>query len=153
MNQLHRIDIAILSELQTDGSLSIASLSERVGLSATQCWKRLKRLEDDGIIESRVALLNWKKVGLPVPVFVSIRTAHHDEKWLEQFAAAVVSLPEVVEFHRMSGDVDYLLKVVTSDIDGYDQVYKRLIKVAQLSSVSSAFSMEEIKFTTAMPLA
>jgi Lrp/AsnC family transcriptional regulator len=153
MNQLDRIDIAILSELQFDGSLSIASLSERVGLSATPCWKRLKRLEDDGIIESRVALLNRKKVGLPVTVFVSIRTAHHDEKWLEQFAAAVVSLPEVVEFHRMSGDVDYLLKVVTSDIDGYDQIYKRLIKVAQLSSVSSAFSMEEIKFTTALPLA
>ena len=153
MNKLDRIDVAILSELQSDGSLSIASLSERVGLSATPCWKRLKRLEDDGIIESRVALLNRKKVGLPVTVFVSIRTAHHDEKWLEQFAAAVVSLPEVVEFHRMSGDVDYLLKVVTSDIDGYDQIYKRLIKVAQLSSVSSAFSMEEIKFTTAMPLA
>jgi Lrp/AsnC family transcriptional regulator len=153
MNKLDRIDVAILSELQFDGSLSIASLSERVGLSATPCWKRLKRLEDDGIIESRVALLNRKKVGLPVTVFVSIRTAHHDEKWLEQFAAAVVSLPEVVEFHRMSGDVDYLLKVVTSDIDGYDQIYKRLIKVAQLSSVSSAFSMEEIKFTTALPLA
>jgi Lrp/AsnC family transcriptional regulator len=153
MNKLDRIDVAILSELQSDGSLSIASLSERVGLSATPCWKRLKRLEDDGIIESRVALLNRKKVGLPVTVFVSIRTAHHDEKWLEQFAAAVVSLPEVVEFHRMSGDVDYLLKVVTSDIDGYDQIYKRLIKVAQLSSVSSAFSMEEIKFTTALPLA
>jgi Lrp/AsnC family transcriptional regulator len=153
MNKLDRIDVAILSELQSDGSLSIASLSERVGLSATPCWKRLKRLEDDGIIESRVALLNRKKVGLPVTVFVSIRTAHHDEKWLEQFAAAVVSLPEVVEFHGMSGDVDYLLKVVTSDIDGYDQIYKRLIKVAQLSSVSSAFSMEEIKFTTALPLA
>lgn len=153
MNQLDRVDIAILSELQADGTLSIATLSERVGLSATPCWKRLKRLEDAGIIENRVALLNRKKVGLPVTVFVSIRTAHHDEKWLEQFAAAVVSLPEVVEFHRMSGDVDYLLKVVTSDIDGYDQIYKRLIKVAQLSSVSSAFSMEEIKFTTALPLA
>jgi len=152
MNQLDRVDIAILSELQADGTLSIATLSERVGLSATPCWKRLKRLEDAGIIENRVALLNRKKVGLPVTVFVSIRTAHHDEKWLEQFAAAVVSLPEVVEFHRMSGDVDYLLKVVTSDIDGYDQIYKRLIKVAELTSVSSAFSMEEIKFTTALPL-
>lgn len=153
MNQLDRVDVAILSELQADGTLSIATLSERVGLSATPCWKRLKRLEDAGIIENRVALLNRKKVGLPVTVFVSIRTAHHDEKWLEQFAAAVVLLPEVVEFHRMSGDVDYLLKVVTSNIDGYDQIYKRLIKVAQLSSVSSAFSMEEIKFTTALPLA
>ncbi len=153
MNKLNRIDVAILSVLQTDGSLSIASLSERVGLSTTPCWKRLKRLEDDGIIESRVALLNRKKLGLPVTVFVSVRTARHDEKWLEQFAAAVISLPEVVEFHRMSGDVDYLLKVVTSDIDGYDKIYKRLIKMADLTSVSSAFSMEEIKFTTALPLA
>jgi Lrp/AsnC family transcriptional regulator len=93
MNQLDRIDVAILSELQSDGSLSIASLSERVGLSATPCWKRLKRLEDDGIIESRVALLNRKKVGLPVTVFVSIRTAHHDEKWLEQFAATLFRCP------------------------------------------------------------
>ena len=152
MNELDRIDIAILSELQNDGSLSIASLSERVGLSATPCWKRLKRLEEEGIIESRVALLNRTKGGLPVTVFVSVRTAHHDEKWLGQFAAAVIALPEVVEFHRMSGDVDYLLKVVTSDIGGYDRIYKRLIKVAQLTSVSSAFSMEQIKFTTALPL-
>jgi len=153
MNKLDRADVAILSELQNDGSLSIAALSERVGLSTTPCWKRLKRLEEDGIIERRVALLNRKKVGLPVTVFVSVRTAHHDEKWLAQFAATVIALPEVVEFHRMSGDVDYLLKVVTSDIDGYDRIYKRLIKVAQLTSVSSAFSMEQIKFTTALPLA
>jgi Lrp/AsnC family transcriptional regulator len=91
-------------------------------------------------------------VGLPVTVFVSIKTTEHDEKWLLRFAAAVIALPEVLEFHRMSGDVDYLLKVVTTDIDGYDRFYKKLIKSVQLSGVSSAFSMEQIKFTTALPL-
>ena len=152
MNNFDRIDRAILAALQLDASLSIAALSERVGLSSTPCWKRLKRLEDEGVIERRVAVLNRHKVGLPVTVFVSVRTTQHDEKWLAQFAAAVVALPEVLEFHRMSGDVDYLLKVVTSDIDGYDRFYKRLIKAAQLTGVSSAFSMEQIKFTTALPL-
>jgi len=152
MIQLDRIDRAILAALQVDGSLSIADLSQRVGLSSTPCWKRVKRLEEDGVIERRVALLNRQKLGLPVTVFVSVRTTQHDEKWLAQFAAAVMGLPEVMEFHRMSGDVDYLLKVVTTDIDGYDRFYKRLIKSAQLSGVSSAFSMEQIKFSTALPL-
>lgn len=142
----------MLIALQDDGTLSIAALSARVGLTATPCWKRLKRLEDEGIIERRVALVNHAKVGLPVTVFVSIRTTQHDEKWLTRFASAVMALPEVMEFHRMSGDVDYLLKVVTSDIAGYDRFYKRLIKVAKLAGVSSAFSMEQIKLTTALPL-
>ena len=152
MNNLDRIDCAILSALQVDGSLSIAALGERVGLSSTPCWKRLKRLEDEGVIERRVAILNRHKAGLPVTVFVSVRTTQHDEKWLANFAAAVVALPEVLEFHRMSGDVDYLLKVITTDIDGYDRFYKKLIKAAHLTGVSSAFSMEQIKFTTALPL-
>lgn len=152
MNDLDRTDRAILAALQEDGSLSIAALGERVGLSSTPCWKRLKRLEDNQVIKRRVAVLDKKKLGLPVTVFVSVRTSQHDDKWLAQFAAAVVALPEVLEFHRMSGDVDYLLKVVTSDIDGYDRFYKRLIKTAQLTGVSSAFSMEEIKSTTALPL-
>lgn len=152
MNELDRVDCAILNALQVDGSLSIAALSERVGLSSTPCWKRLKRLEDDGVIERRVALLNRRKIGLPVTVFVSVRTTQHDEKWLAQFAAAVIALPEVLEFHRMSGDIDYLLKVVTTDIDGYDRFYKKLIRSAQLTGVSSAFSMEQIKDTTVLPL-
>lgn len=152
MNSLDRIDRAILSALQLDGSLSIAALGERVGLSTTPCWKRVKRLEDEGVIERRVALLDRHKIGLPVTVFVSVRTTQHDEKWLAQFAAAVVALPEVLEFHRMSGDVDYLLKVVTTDIGGYDRFYKKLIQAVPLSGVSSAFSMEQIKSTTALPL-
>ncbi|MYM41567.1 Lrp/AsnC family transcriptional regulator [Duganella qianjiadongensis] len=152
MNQLDRYDYAILSALQVDGTLSVAQLSERIGLSATPCWKRIRRLEEEGYLENRVAIVNRRKVGLPVTVFVSVRTSQHDDKWLARFAANVIALPEVQEFHRMSGDIDYLLKVVTSDIEGYDRFYKKLIKVAQLSGVSSAFSMEQIKFTTALPL-
>ncbi|NGZ87629.1 Lrp/AsnC family transcriptional regulator [Duganella aceris] len=152
MNPLDRYDYAILSALQADGTLSIAQLSERVGLSNTPCWKRVRRLEEEGYIESRVAIINRRKVGLPVTVFVSVRTTSHDEKWFARFAAAVAALPEVQEFHRMSGDVDYLLKVVTSDIEGYDRFYKKLIKSVQLSGVSSAFSMEQIKITTSLPL-
>ena len=152
MDSLDKYDCAILSALQGDGTLSIAALSEKIGLSSTPCWKRVKRLEEEGYIESRVSLINRAKVGLPVTVFVSIRTTEHDEKWLTQFAAAVIALPEVMEFHRMSGDVDYLLKVVTTDIGGYDRFYKKLIRVAHLNGVSSAFSMEQIKYTTALPL-
>ena len=152
MNHLDKFDCAILDALQQDGTLSVAALSEKVGLSSTPCWKRIKRLEEEGFIASRVALVNREKVGLPVTVFVSVRTSEHDEKWLTRFADAVMSLPEVMEFHRMSGDVDYLLKVVTTDIGGYDRFYKKLIKAAHLSGVSSAFSMEQIKYTTALPL-
>ncbi|MFO1195188.1 MAG: Lrp/AsnC family transcriptional regulator [Rhodoferax sp.] len=152
MIELDRVDLSLLAALQTDATLSIAALGERVGLSTTPCWKRVKRLEDAGVIARRVAVLDRHQVGLPVTVFVSLRTAQHDERWLAQFAAAVVAMPEVQEFHRMSGDVDYLLKVVTTDIDGYDRFYKRLIRIARLAGVSSAFSMEQIKSTTALPL-
>jgi len=152
MNTLDRLDYAILGALQVDGSLSVAALAERVGLSSTPCWKRLKRLEEEGYLTGRVALVHPQKVGLPVTVFVSVRTQQHDDKWLAKFGAAVSALPEVQELHRMSGDVDYLLKVVTTDIGGYDRFYKKLIQAAPLSGVSSAFSMEQIKSTTALPL-
>lgn len=152
MNELDRLDYAILGALQVDATLSVAALAERVGLSSTPCWKRLKRLEDAGYLTGRVALVDRHKVGLPITVFVSIRTAQHDEKWLAQFAAAASALPEIQELHRMSGDVDYLLKVVTTDIGGYDRFYKKLIQAVPLSGVSSAFSMEQIKSTTALPL-
>ncbi len=152
MNNLNKTDRLLLQALQEDGSLSVAQLGERVGLSATPCWKRVKRMEDEGLIQRRVALVDREKVGLPVTVFVSLRTSRHDEQWLRKFAAAVSSMPEVMEFHRMSGEVDYLLKVVTTDIAGYDRFYKRLIKLTELAGVSSAFSMEQIKYTTALPL-
>ena len=149
---MDRVDRSLLAALQEDGSFSIQALAERVGLSSSPCLIRLKRLEEEGVIERRVAVLNRAALDLPVTVFVSVRTNHHDEKWLAQFAAAVVGMPEVQEFHRMSGDVDYLLKVVAADIDGYDRFYKRLIRAAQLGGVSSAFSMEQLKSTTALPL-
>lgn len=152
MKELDRMDRAILGALQQDGTLSAAQLGETVGLSATPCWKRVKAMEEAGLIEKRVAIVNRDKAGLPVTVFVSLRTNRHDEAWLRKFAASVSSMPEVMEFHRMSGDVDYLLKVVAADIAGYDRFYKRLIQNAQLAGVSSAFSMEEIKSTTALPL-
>lgn len=149
---LDRLDIQILDALQRDATLSAAALGTQVGLSSTPCWKRVKRLEDDGLIERRVAIVNRQAVGLPVTVFVSIRAGQHDEKWLMRFAAVVSALPEVQEFHRMSGDVDYLLKVAASSIEGYDLFYKKLIGLADMAGVSSAFSMEQIKSTTALPL-
>lgn len=152
MKELDRMDRALLAALQTDGTLSAAQLGEKVGLSATPCWKRVKAMEESGLIEKRVAIVNRAQAGLPVTVFVSLRTHRHDEAWLREFAASVSSMPEVMEFHRMSGDVDYLLKVVAADIAGYDRFYKRLIQTAQLAGVSSAFSMEEIKSTTTLPL-
>nr|WP_315479280.1 Lrp/AsnC family transcriptional regulator [uncultured Rhodoferax sp.] len=152
MKELDRMDRAILGALQEDGTLSAAQLGETVGLSSTPCWKRVKAMEESGLIEKRVAIVNRAQAGLPVTVFVSLRTNRHDEAWLRKFAASVSSMPEVMEFHRMSGDVDYLLKVVAADIAGYDRFYKRLIQNAQLAGVSSAFSMEEIKSTTALPL-
>ena len=149
---LDRLDMQILDALQRDATVSMAQLGAQVGLSSTPCWKRVKRLEDDGFIERRVAVVSRQKVGLPVTVFVSIRAGQHDEKWLARFAAVVSTLPEVQEFHRMSGDVDYLLKLRVESIGAYDAVYRRLIKTVRLTDVSSTFSMEEIKCTTALPL-
>jgi Lrp/AsnC family transcriptional regulator len=149
---LDKIDRGILESLQQDCTRPIADIAQAIGLSATPCWKRIKRMEDAGMLERRVAIVNRHKVGLPVTVFVSIRMGQHDERTLAQFAAAVAALPEVQEFHRMSGDVDYLLKVVTTSIEGYDRFYKKLIQRTQLAGVSSAFSMEQMKSTTALPL-
>lgn len=145
-------DRRILAALQRDGTLSVTALSEAVGLSATPCWKRVKRLEEAGVITGRVALVDREAVGLGVTVFVAIRTAAHEEGWLEEFAAGVRRIPEVVEFYRMSGEVDYLLKVICADIADYDRIYKQLIRVAKLHDVSSSFAMEQIKYTTEVPL-
>lgn len=148
---LDQIDRRILRELQVDATVPIAELAERVGLSQTPCWKRVKRLTEAGIIEKRVAILDRDKLDLGLVVFVAVRTSRHDEEWLNAFAAAA-ALPEVVEFYRMSGETDYLLKVVVKDIAAYDAFYKRLIAAAPLQDVSSSFAMEQIKFTTALPL-
>jgi Lrp/AsnC family transcriptional regulator len=149
---LDRIDRRILDILQVDATRSVAEIGGAVGLSATPCWKRIKRLEREGVIEGRVAILNRDRLGLGVTVIVAIRTAHHSDEWLETFAAGVSRIPEVVEFYRMSGEVDYLLKIVARDIPDYDRIYRKLTKVADLHDVSSSFAMQEIKSTTALPL-
>jgi len=145
-------DRKILACLQTDAGRSVAEIAEQVGLSPTPCWRRIRNLEKDGIIKNRVALLDRERLGLGVIVFVAVRTHEHSADWLDRFASAVHEFPEVLEFHRMSGDIDYLLKVAVADIKAYDAFYKRLIAAVPLSDVSSSFAMEEIKSTTALPL-
>jgi Lrp/AsnC family transcriptional regulator len=146
------IDRKILALLQDNASLSVAEIGNRVGLSSTPCWKRIQRLEADGVIQKRVALVDQDKLGLGVTVFVSIETGDHSQDWLAQFADRVGAMPEVMEFYRMAGDVDYMLRVVVSDIAGYDAFYKRLIASVPLKNVTSRFAMERIKSTTALPI-
>ncbi len=146
------IDRNILSILQGDTTMPIADIAERVGLSTTPCWRRIQKLDDTGVIRSRVALLDGDRLNVGVTVFVSVRTNEHNAAWFERFSKAVDEIPEVVEFYRMSGDIDYLLRVVVPDIAAYDSVYQRLIEKVSLSDVSSSFAMEQIKYTTALPL-
>ncbi len=145
-------DRKILSFLQKDASLSVAEIADRVGLSSTPCWRRIQKLEADGVIKHRVAILDPEKVNVGVTVFVSIRTQHHSIDWLDRFSKAVEDIDEVVEFYRMSGDIDYLLRIVVPDIAAYDAVYKRVISAIELNDVTSSFAMECIKQTTALPL-
>ena len=146
------IDRKILAVVQEDASLSVAEIGQRVGLSSTPCWKRLQRLEADGVIMRRVALIDPEKIGLGITVFVSIETGDHSQDWLAKFADVVGAMPEVMEFYRMAGDVDYMLRVVVSDIQGYDGFYKKLIATVPLKNVTSRFAMERIKSTTALPI-
>ncbi|WP_366553872.1 Lrp/AsnC family transcriptional regulator [Aquibaculum sediminis] len=145
-------DLKILALLQEDAERSLSELAERVGLSTTPCWRRVQALQAAGVIRKRVALLDASKLNAGVTVFVMVRTDRHDPDWLERFAKGAAAIPEVVEFYRMSGVTDYLLKLQVPSIAAYDAVYKRLIAVADLSEVSSAFAMEQIKYTTAVPL-
>ena len=149
---MDRTDKKILALLQEDATPTVAEIAERVGLSATPCWRRIQNLEKRGVIRRRVALLDPGELNVGVTVFARVKTSQHNIDWLEDFAAAVAAIDEVVEFYRMSGDIDYLLKIVVPDIQRYDAVYKRLIAAADFADVSSSFAMEEIKFTTALPL-
>lgn len=149
---IDRMDKQILSILQEDCTIPVAEIGRRVGLSTTPCWRRIQKLEDEGVIEKRVALLNPKKIRAGVTVFVTLSTSHHSQDWLQTFAEAIREFPEVAEFYRMSGQVDYLLRVVVPDIESYDVFYKKLIARIELSNVNSSFAMEQIKFTTALPL-
>ena len=146
------IDRKILAVLQDNAALSVAEIGSRVGLSSTPCWKRIQRLESEGIIQKRVALVDQDRIGLGVTIFVSIETGDHSQEWLDRFAQVVVAMPEVMEFYRMAGDVDYMLRVVVPDIAGYDAFYKKLIAAVPLKNVTSRFAMEKIKSTTALPI-
>ena len=146
------IDRKILAVLQKDASLSVAEIGNRVGLSSTPCWKRIQRLEAEGVITRRVAVLDQDKLGLGVTVFVSVETGDHSEQWLKTFAQVVGAMPEVMEFYRMAGDVDYMLRVVVADMASYDVFYKKLISAVPLKNVTSRFAMEKIKSVTALPV-
>ncbi len=149
---LDEMDVKILRLLQLDCTLAVAEIGKQVGLSTTPCWRRIQKLEEAGVVRRRVAVLDPAKVNAGVTVFVQIKTDQHSLDWLEKFHEVVVEFPEVVEFYRMSGDVDYLLRVVVSSIDGYDVFYKKLISRIEIAKVSSTFAMEQIKYTTALPL-
>jgi Lrp/AsnC family transcriptional regulator len=149
---MDRYDKQILAILQEDAAVPVADIGERVGLTSTPCWRRIQKLEESGVIRQRVALLDAAKLNVGVTVFVAVRTSQHNTKWLKAFHGLVASIPEVTEFYRMAGDTDYLLRVVVPDIAAYDLVYKKLIQGAELADVSSSFAMEQIKYTTALPL-
>ena len=150
--QLDRIDLQILSLIQRDATLSTADIAAKTGLSTTPCWRRIQNLEHQGVIARRVALLDRDCLNVGVDAFVAIRTNQHNERWFEAFAKSVAAFPEVIELYRMSGEIDYLMRVVVPDIDAYDSFYKRLIRAVDLSDVSSSFAMERIKYTTELPL-
>jgi Lrp/AsnC family transcriptional regulator len=151
-NTLDGFDKQVLKYLQEDASISLNDLAAAIKLSPTPTWRRVQRLEAAGYVRKRVALLDAKKINLGVTVFVGIKTNQHNPAWLERFARAVAEVPEIVEAYRMSGELDYLLRVVVTDIAGYDKVYRRLINAVELFDVSSSFAMEQMKFTTALPL-
>jgi Lrp/AsnC family transcriptional regulator len=152
LTELDTIDLKILDLLQTDASLAIAEIADRVHLSQNACWRRIKQLEEKGVIRKRVALLDAEKLGAGLTVFVAVRAGEHTEKWLETFSAAVRRMPEVIEFYRIAGEIDYLLKLQVADMAAYDRAYKSLIRSARLMDVSASFAMEELKRTTAVPL-
>jgi Lrp/AsnC family transcriptional regulator len=149
---LDAMDLKILALLQRDATQPVAEIGKAVGLSTTPCWRRIQKLEEAGVIRRRVAVLDATKINVGVTVFVSIKTDQHSLAWLERFHAAVADMPEVVGFYRMSGEIDYLMRVVVPDIAAYDAFYKKLISRIEIAKVSSAFAMEEIKNTTELPL-
>ncbi len=149
---MDKMDRKILTLLQEDASTPVAEIGKKVGLSTTPCWRRIQKLEEVGVIKRRVTVLDPVKVNTKVTAFVSIRTSQHSDDWLKKFATVVAEFPEVMDFYRMSGDIDYLLRVVVPDIEAYDRFYQRLISKINILDVSSTFAMEQIKHTTKLPL-
>ena len=152
MRQLDRTDRRILAIMQEDSSLAVADVAARVGLSQTPCWRRIQRLRAEGVIERTVSLVHPEAVGLGLTVFIAIEALDHSPDWLERFTSAVSAMPEVMEVHRMAGDIDYLLRVAVSDMAAFDRFYRELIKAVPLKNVSSHFAMERVKATTAYPI-
>jgi Lrp/AsnC family transcriptional regulator, cysteine-sensing transcriptional activator len=149
---MDKLDRRILDLLQKDGALTAQEIAERVGLSKVPCWRRIKKLQEDGVIRQTVALLDARSLNVGTTVFVMMKTANHSAAWFERFQRAVRDIPEITEIYRMSGDVDYLMRIVVPDIDAYDVVYKKLIASIELLDVSASFALETIKSTTALPL-
>ncbi len=149
---MDKIDKQILAILQENAATPVAEIAEKVNLSSTPCWRRIQKMEEDGVILRRVALLDAGKLNLGVTVFVLIKTSQHNATWCEHFSNTVKMIPEVVEFYRMSGNIDYLLRVVVPNIAAYDTVYQKLTQSNALFDVSASFAMEQIKHTTALPL-
>jgi Lrp/AsnC family transcriptional regulator len=149
---MDKLDRRILELLQHNAELTAAEIADRVGLSKAPCWRRIKKLQEEGVVKKTVALLDARALNVGTTVFVMLKTAKHNEAWFEKFVAAVRDIPEVTEIHRMSGDVDYLMRIVVPDIDAYDLVYKRLIASVEFKDVSASFALETIKYTTALPL-
>ena len=145
-------DRKILDLLQTDASLTVKQIADQIPLSVTPCWKRIQKLENNGFIRARVALLDPKKVNANVTVFMAIKTDQHTSEWIARFNSEVKKLPEVMEIYRMSGEIDYLLRVVVSSIEAHDAFYKKLIERIEMANVTSSFAMEQIKYTTALPI-
>lgn len=145
-------DRKILELLQSDASLTVKEIAEQIPLSVTPCWKRMQKLENQGYIRARVALLDAAKVHADIAVFVAIKTDQHTPEWIGRFSQAISDMPDITEAYRMSGEIDYLLKVAVSSIAAYDQFYKKLIERIELSNVTSSFAMEEIKCTTVLPV-
>jgi len=148
---LDAIDRKILDILQADATVPVATIADKVGLSAAPCWRRIKRMEDDGVIRKRVALIDRRKANVPMTLFVSVKTTRHAVQWLEDFRRVISDISEIVEAWRLTGDIDYLLRIVVPDVDAYDAVYKRLINRLEFADISSAIAMEEMKYTTAIP--
>ena len=151
MQNFDKKDLAILRRMQADNSVAVADLAEEIGLSVNACWRRVRRLQDE-VVTKQVAILAPDTFGYGLTAFVSVRTNEHNEDWLELFSQGISEINEVVEFYRLSGQYDYLLKILAKDIADFDRVYKRVIKIAPLSDVTSSFAMERIKSTTALPL-
>jgi len=144
-------DRKILDILQADASIPVATIAERVGMSTAPCWRRIRKLEEDGVITRRVALLSRRKANVPMTVFVAVKAPRHAVEWLQAFRKLIADIPEIVEAWRLTGEADYQLRIVVPDIETYDVVYQRMISRLEFSDISSAIAMEEMKYTTAMP--